>query len=162
MRVLQRAKELGNVSAACREAGISRTLVYRWKKLQEESSRLRGLRDKAYIDKLSDVLPEERWMELDAGWEKKLHELTREMLRIQEALKRRGTDDAREAFELLEHAAELYNDQSAEEQAQALRILVSNCTVRGEIVEPHYRKPFDLVVEGNETGVWYARQDSNL
>ena len=32
LRVLQRARELGNVSAACREAGISRTLLYRWKK----------------------------------------------------------------------------------------------------------------------------------
>ena len=28
LRVLQRAQELGNVSAACREAGISRTLFY--------------------------------------------------------------------------------------------------------------------------------------
>ena len=133
----------------------------RMEKLQEESSRLRGLRDKAYIDKLSEVLPEERWMELDAGWEKKLHELTREILRIQEALKRRGADDARQAFELLEHASALYKDQSAEEQAQALKILVSNCSVRGQTIEPHYRKPFDLVVEGNETGIWYAQQDSN-
>ena len=32
LRVLQRAEELGNVSAACREAGISRTLFYRWRK----------------------------------------------------------------------------------------------------------------------------------
>ena len=32
LRILQRAQELGNVSAACREAGISRTLFYRWKK----------------------------------------------------------------------------------------------------------------------------------
>ena len=32
LRVLQRAEELGNVSAACREAGISRTLFCRWKK----------------------------------------------------------------------------------------------------------------------------------
>ena len=32
LRVLQRAQELGNVSAACREAGISRSLYYRWKK----------------------------------------------------------------------------------------------------------------------------------
>jgi transposase-like protein len=32
LRVLQRAQELGNVSAACREAGISRTLRYRWRK----------------------------------------------------------------------------------------------------------------------------------
>jgi transposase InsO family protein len=32
LRVLKRAEELGNVSAACREAGISRTLYYRWRK----------------------------------------------------------------------------------------------------------------------------------
>jgi len=32
LRVLQRARDLGNVSAACRETGISRTLYYRWKK----------------------------------------------------------------------------------------------------------------------------------
>jgi len=32
LHVLQRAEELGNVSAACRETGISRTLFYRWKK----------------------------------------------------------------------------------------------------------------------------------
>jgi len=30
--VFRRAQELGNVSAACREAGISRTLFYGWKR----------------------------------------------------------------------------------------------------------------------------------
>ena len=32
LHVLRRAEELGNISAACREAGISRTLFYRWRK----------------------------------------------------------------------------------------------------------------------------------
>ncbi len=32
LRVLQRAQELGNVSAACRELGVSRTSFYRWKR----------------------------------------------------------------------------------------------------------------------------------
>jgi len=32
LRVLRRATELGNVSAACREAGISRTMFYLWRK----------------------------------------------------------------------------------------------------------------------------------
>jgi len=31
LRVMRRAQALGNVSAACREAGISRTLFYRWR-----------------------------------------------------------------------------------------------------------------------------------
>ncbi len=30
LHVIQRAQVLGNVSQACREAGISRTLFYRW------------------------------------------------------------------------------------------------------------------------------------
>ena len=32
LRVIRRAQEFGSVSAACREAGISRTLFYRWQK----------------------------------------------------------------------------------------------------------------------------------
>ena len=32
LRVMARAQALGNVSQACREAGISRTLFYRWRK----------------------------------------------------------------------------------------------------------------------------------
>ena len=32
LRVMQRAQVLGNVSAVCRELGISRTLFYRWRK----------------------------------------------------------------------------------------------------------------------------------
>ena len=32
LHALRRAEELGNVSAACRELGISRTVFYRWKK----------------------------------------------------------------------------------------------------------------------------------
>jgi transposase InsO family protein len=35
VRVMRRAQELGSVSAACREAGISRTLFYRWRKRYE-------------------------------------------------------------------------------------------------------------------------------
>ena len=35
LRVIQRAQAVGNVSRACREAGISRALFYRWRKRLE-------------------------------------------------------------------------------------------------------------------------------
>lgn len=35
LRVMARAKQLGNVSAACREFGLSRTVFYRWRKRYE-------------------------------------------------------------------------------------------------------------------------------
>lgn len=31
LRIMRWAQELGSVSAACREAGVSRTLFYRWR-----------------------------------------------------------------------------------------------------------------------------------
>ncbi|MFI5374977.1 MAG: helix-turn-helix domain-containing protein, partial [Candidatus Rokuibacteriota bacterium] len=37
LQVIQRAETLGNVSRACREAGISRTLFYRWRRRLERS-----------------------------------------------------------------------------------------------------------------------------
>ena len=39
LRVMTRAEELRNVSAACREAGISRTLFYRWRRRCERYGR---------------------------------------------------------------------------------------------------------------------------
>lgn len=39
LHVITRARELGNVSAACREAGISRTLFYRWRSKYERYGR---------------------------------------------------------------------------------------------------------------------------
>jgi transposase len=35
LRVIERAQALGNVSAVCREMGISRTVFYRWRKRLE-------------------------------------------------------------------------------------------------------------------------------
>lgn len=35
LRVMRRAQELGSVIAACREAGISRTVFYRWRQRLE-------------------------------------------------------------------------------------------------------------------------------
>ncbi len=37
-RGIQRAAELGSAAAACREAGISRTLFYRWRRRLERCS----------------------------------------------------------------------------------------------------------------------------
>ena len=80
---------------------------------------------------------------------------------LKKSLLRSGADDAQEAFKLLESASHLYSEQSPEEQARALKILVSNCTLKGENIDPDYKKPFDLVAEGVRTANWYAQEDSN-
>jgi len=137
------------------------TLDSRLKTLRQEIQRLTSLRDKAYVDKATGVLTEQRWASLDSQWASRLDELEKQIQSIQEAQRSTGTDDAREAFELLKRAGELYSQQTPQEQAEALRMLVSNCELRGAKIVPHYRKPFDLVAVGNETGYWYPQEDSN-
>ena len=73
-----------------------------------------------------------------------------------------AVDEAQATFELLERAPILYMEQSDEEKARLLRTLVPNCWIRGEKLEPVYKKPLDLVAHGAKTGDWYAREDSNL
>ena len=43
-----------------------------------------------------------------------------------------------------------------------LETVLLNCTFDRGSLSPTYSKPFDLLVEGNKTGDWRARQDSNL
>ncbi len=119
-------------------------------------------RHRSYIDKLDGVLPEDRWRELEADWSRQADRIEQDTQRLEGSLARSGADDAKEAFELLEMASQLFSEQPYKEQARAMRILVSNCTLRRENVEPNYKKPFDLVAEGVRTADWYARGDSNL
>ena len=132
------------------------------KRLDTESGDLKKRRDKAYIDKLDGVLSEERWKELEAEWASHNEAIDLRQEQLRATLQTSGADDAREAFELLEQASDLYLEQEPEERAKALKILVSNCRLTGEKLEPNYRKPFDLVAEGLRTGIWYPGQESNL
>lgn len=141
-----------------RKEHITRKLVQLAAKLES----VEGRRDQAYVDRLGGVIDADRWRRLDEEWETELDQLQEEKAKLEQALQATASDDATAAFELLDRASELYSTQSAKEQADALRILVSNCAVTGEKLDPNYRKPFDLVAEGLRTGDWYARQDSNL
>jgi DNA invertase Pin-like site-specific DNA recombinase len=125
-------------------------------RLNNEGKELERRRQGAYIDKLDGALPGDRWRELEADWSEQAAHIEQESQRLEGSLTRSGADDAREAFELLEMASELFSEQPYEEQARAMRILVSNCTLTGENVEPNYKKPFDLVAEGVRTADWYA------
>jgi hypothetical protein len=108
------------------------------------------------------VITDERWKKLDVEWGRQQESVLASIQRIDEALHSTADRDAKVASELLDRATELYSSQSADEQAEALRILVSNCKLKGKDLEPNYRKPFDLMAYGVKTGDWYAREDSNL
>ena len=129
--------------------------------LKTKIAKIKERRNQAYIDKLDGKISEERWLELERKWSEEQLNLEREIERLENP-EPFSLDDLEQTLELLERAPELYDRQPAEEKARLLKTLVWKCVLRGEKVEPNYKKPFDLVAEGKGTENWYARQDLNL
>jgi len=137
------------------------TLRKRIEKLTAEKKRVAHTRNKAYIDKLNSVIDEERWRTMDTEWAERIQLIEQKTNQLQKAVESSGTKELDSAFELLKRAKELYSQQDPFEQADGLRILVSNLTITDRKLEPNYRKPFDLVALGTKTGNWYTQEDSN-
>ena len=128
--------------------------------LQRELTTIRGRKEKVYIDKLDGKISEERWLDLDGQWDKQIQLIEQQVASLDEPHETLR-DEVERAFQLLQRAPELYLQRNHDERAQLLRLLVFNCKLRGETVEPIYRKPFEGVAIGKQTGNWYARRDLN-
>ncbi len=133
----------------------------RLQELRHELTQVSHRRNLAYNDKLDGKIDEERWLELERTWSRRADTIRGEMEFLAAS---QGTleDDLQATFELLKRAPVLYKRQSDEEKARLLRVLLSNCQMRGENVEPIYKTPFDLVELGVRSGDWLGREDSNL
>lgn len=141
---------------------VRRNEEKRVEKLTTEKKRVAHTRSKAYVDKLNNVIDEERWKELGAEWAERIELIDKKTTQLQKAANSSGSKELNSAFELLKHARDLYQQQDPFEQADALRILVSNLRITDRKLESDYRTPFDLVALETKTGNWYPREDSNL
>jgi len=63
-------------------------------------------------------------------------------------------DEGIKILELANKAYFLYQKQDADEKRKLLNYLLSNCKVINGTLCPTYRKPFDLIAEGNKTQKW--------
>jgi len=125
----------------------------RLRRLQGEQAQIRRRRDAAYEDKLDGKISEERWLELERDWSAKANTVKQQIVLWVES-QGPAVDEAQATFELLERAPVLYMKQSDEEKARLLKTLLSNCWMKREKPDPIYRKPFDLVAIGLQTGDW--------
>jgi len=128
--------------------------------LEQEEGLITRRRDAAYVDKLDGKISEQRWRELEREWSSQTDTIQDNMERLKE-YRGPSLDDAQATFELLERAPDLYLKQSDQERARLLKTLVLNIRLSSETLEPVYKKPSDLVVEGVKTSNWYALEDLN-
>ena len=128
--------------------------------LQQRYLTIQAKLDTAYDDRLAGRISDELWLRKSREWEAELASARRETASHERASRDYATTGSR-ILELAKNAHNLFVREDPREQATFLRKLVSNSTFdRGSLLLS-YVKPFDLIVEGNETGNWLGGRDSN-
>jgi len=141
-----------------REEQLERFRRARSLELKAAESRVLGLPDSAYLDKLEGPVDEGRWLSMDRRLSDQPDHVRDEKARFAVPVTT-SVDNVRGACELLEGAPALYLTGSHEERAKLLRTPASNCGRITENVVPVYREPLDAVAEGLRSGNWLGVVD---
>ena len=168
LRVMHRAQVLGNVSAVCRELGISRTLFYRWRKRferygvdgmhprRQRARRGRPVQVPAEVERLvlSVAISTATWgcgriaAYLTRGWRLKVAPST-----VQRVLRRAGLATRRARLTVLEHQAAQTAGLLTERTRQRLWRARYGRTRHVEATEPGELVCLDTFYIGNLKGV---------
>jgi site-specific DNA recombinase len=129
-------------------------------RLQQQQVAVQNKLDRAYEDRLAGYITHGMWSRKSEEWEHDLEDIRRETAQHDMA----GHDYAvtgSKILELAKNAHDLFVRQNSQEQARLLKTLLSNCTFDRGSLSATYSKPFDTLVEGNESGDWLGGRDSN-
>jgi len=122
-------------------------------KLTLQLKRFQQKLDQAYEDKLEGKIEEEFWSKKSEQWRKEQSGILSKITYHQNANKS-YFDEGIKILELANKAYFLYQKQEVHEKRKLLNYILSNCQVIDGTLYPTYRKPFDILVEGNKTQNW--------
>jgi site-specific DNA recombinase len=128
--------------------------------LNTEINRLNNRLSQLYEDKLDGVIHTGFYQSKAKETNERLAELQTQLQILQSA----GQEQMALGFQILEFAKDaypLFSRVDAAEQAKLLRIVLSNCSLKGGNLTPTYKKPFDVLAEGGKKERDYPRSDSN-
>ena len=134
--------------------------VERLQQLDERRRAIVGKQDRAYEDFTDGRISQEFWTRKSEQWEIELQVIDGDRGRL-DAPRAPLAVTAGKILELAKQAEDLYRSQIPAEQRRLLQTVLSNCAFDAGTLCPTYAKPFDLLVEGNKTGNWLLRLDSN-
>jgi site-specific DNA recombinase len=128
--------------------------------LQQQYLTVQARLDRAYDDQLAGRISEELWRRKSGEWEMELASIRRETAKHEQASHNYSATGSK-ILELAKQAHSLFIRQDPREQARLVGTLVSNSTFDRGSLSVAYVKPFDLLVQGNESGNWLGDRDSN-
>jgi site-specific DNA recombinase len=131
-------------------------------RLESELATLHTRMDTAYIDKLDGKIAEEFWQRKQADWLSEELRLKGQISGMEEAKIGDRLLDVQRILELAQNAHFLYLTRKPAEQADLLKMVLSNCSIDAVSLYPTYRKPFDMIFKRAKCNEWSGREDSNL
>ena len=129
------------------------------KSVEQRMAKLLDLKDRAYEDKLNGRVGQDQWDRSSKKWDQEIAEIKlflQQPFPLKEFITR-----AEETIELAKSLHTQYVMQNPAEKRKLLQILLSNCTYDRGRLTPIYKKPFDILVKGNENQKWLGSRDSN-
>jgi len=122
-------------------------------KLTAQLKKIQQKLDQAYEDKLDRKITEEFWANKSEQWREEQSRILSKITHHQNANKS-YFDEGIKILELANKADSLYQKRETHEKRKFLNYILSNCQVIDGTLYPTYRKPFDLIAEGNKTQKW--------
>ena len=116
--------------------------------------------DRGYDDYLEGRISDGFWARKAEEWESELSAIDAELGRLSRPTPTYAATGEK-ILELAKTAHFEYLQQSFPERRRLLDSVLSDCTFDRGTLCPTYLKPFDLLSQGNETGNWRGRRDSN-
>ena len=130
-------------------------------KLTREQKTLTKMMDNLYLDKLKGTISEEDYERFYTDFKDKKDDINTRLIKLQNA-ENDYYITAKYLLELANRAHTLFESSEVEEKRLLIKLVLSNLRLKGKEVVCEVNKPFDLILECNDSQVWCARQDSNL
>jgi site-specific DNA recombinase len=130
-------------------------------RLERELATLHSRLDAAYSDKLDGKITEEFWQRKQADWLAEELRLKGQISGMDEVKTGDRLLDVQRILELAQNAHSLYVTRKPAEQADLLKMVLSNCSIDAVSLYPTYRKPFDMIFKRAKCNEWSGRRDSN-
>lgn len=143
--LIQALKESHQDETAFHQAEVSR--------LHEALRKIKARIDQMYLDKLDGKITERFWLEKSREWEDEQDQIVEQLDPIRSptgGITTMGSNFSK----LASRAYELYAKQPVEQKNRLLRVLLSNCILQNGTLQPHYKKPFDILARGIESRKW--------
>jgi len=125
-------------------------------KLTQEHKKLTKMMDNLYLDKLKGSITESVYDKFYTSIKDELAETTVKLSQLQEA-EDNYYITAKYVLDLACRAHELFNGSEVEEKRQLIKLILSNLRLDGKKLVFEPEKPFDSILNFNDSQIWCAR-----